>query len=349
VKMRRVACDWKTGWLAWPTLVVVLGAGCSSALDNRQRSAPDAGAAQAQKPGAGEPAYPTPDLAAKHEAAKAAPESFEPVMAYAEAVADFCLASLVDDSCAPDCPKGQVKYKPMSDLAPKNWVLAQDGLATLKPLKDGQGLPPAQFEKFIAVKGRLLGLAGHAAQEKTLIEGYAVAHPDAISVVKRRLEMLREAGNVEESEAQCARSRVSMKKAAKPARTELLTTCVALHPDNKDGETYLPDYAKYLPAPSRAEQRLYRRHLVSRCIENVGSKETRCAEACDCKGKAADKRQRAECKKKCRGCRVETAQQIRACKKTGFPAPARAPRQKGAPVEPPPAVDPASTPKQAVL
>lgn len=348
-EMRRFALDPKQRWLACPALVVVLGVGCSPALDNRQRSAPDAGTAQAEKPGAGEPVYPTPDLAAKHEAAKAAPESFDPVMAYAQAVADFCLASLVDESCAPDCPKGQVKYKPMSELDPKNWVLAQDGLTMLKPFKDGQGLPPARFEKFIAVKGRLLRLAGHAEQEKTLIDGYVLAHPEAVSVVKRRLELLREAGDAEASEAQCARSRVSMKKAPNPARTELLTTCVALHPDNKDGKTALPDYAKYLPNPSRAEQRLYRRYLVKCCIDSVGSKQTRCAEACDCKGQSADKQQRTVCKKNCRSCHIETAQQIRACKKTGSPTLPRAPRHKGAPAEQPPAVDPATAPKQAVL
>jgi hypothetical protein len=320
VEARCFALPPEKRWLACLAFLLVVAAECSSALDNRQRPAPDAGPGQVDRRPTDEPTFPNPELAAKHEAAKASPQSFDVLLDYAKAVADFCLASLVDESCAPNCPKGAVKYKPMSDLDPKNWVLAQNALAALDPLKDGQGLPPAQFEQFVSVKGRLLGLAGHAEEEQTLIDGYVLAHPDAVSIVRRRLELLRQAGNVKESEGQCARSRVSMKSAPERARTELLTSCVALHPDNKEGRTDPPDYTRYLPSPAKAEQRLYRKHLIQRCVEGVGSKETRCAEACACKDKSADKQEKAKCKEGCRNCRVETAQKIRECKKTGSPA-----------------------------
>ena len=318
----------KRRWPAWPTLALVLGAGCSSALDNRQRSASDAAVDQEGKPGNGELKFPNPDMAAKHEAAKAAAQSFESVIAYAQAVAEFCQASLVDSSCAPDCAKGSVKYKPTSDLDPQYWVLTQDALKMLDVFKDGQKLPPAQFEQFVGVKGRLLGLAGHAAEEQTLLEHYAQAHPDAVAVVRRRLELLRQAGDVKVAEAQCARSRASMKSAADAARLELLTSCVALHPYNAEGKTDPPDYTRYLPNPTKAEQRLYRKHLVARCVEKVGSKEPRCAEACACKGQAADKQQKAKCKQACRGCGAEVAQQVRDCKKTGGLAAAPAARSQ---------------------
>jgi len=199
----------------------------------------------------------------------------------------------------------------------------------LEVFKNGQDLPPAQFEQFVGVKGRLLGLAGHAAQERTLVESYVGAHPDAVPVVRRRLEILREARDVNESELQCRRSRVSMKSASDAARLELLMDCVALHPDNAEGKSDLPEYSKYLPDTSKGEQRLYRRYLVQRCVEKVGSKQERCAQACDCKGKP-DRQQRAECKRGCRTCRVETAQKIRECKKTGG-VPEAAPRPRAAP------------------
>jgi hypothetical protein len=333
--------------LACPALVLVLAAGCSSALDNRQPAAADAATDDEGKNASGELQFPNPDLAAKYEAAKASPQSFEALLAYARAVADFCLTTLVDESCAPNCPKEAPQYKPASELAPKNWLLAQNALSLLAVLKDGQGLPQAQFGQFVAVKGRLLGLAGHAEEEQTLIDGYVRAHPDAVSVVRRRLELLRQASDVKGAEAQCARSRASMKPALEPARLELLTTCVALHPNNQEGKTDPPDYTEYLPNPSKAEQRLYRRHLVRLCIEKVGSKETRCAQACACKDQPADKEQKAKCKEACRNCRIETAQQIRDCKHPG--APAAAPRPRGAPALQPKDVEAGPKPQEAVL
>ena len=309
------ALDLKSRWRACPTLLLVLGAGCSSALDNRPRPAPDGGTGQVEKAATSELTFPNPDLAAKREAARSSPQSFATLFAYARAVADFCLASLVDESCAPACPPGVATHKPASELKPKDWVLVQDALVMLAPLKEGQGLPPAQFEQFVAAKGRLLGLAGHAAEERTLIDSYALAHPDALSVVRRRLEILRQAGDVKESETQCRRSRVSTKSAADAARLEILTTCVSLHPENRDGRTDPPDYTRYLPDPAKAEQRLYRKHLVKLCVEGVGTKEARCGQACACKDQPRE--QKVKCKQACRECRSETAQKIRECKKTG--------------------------------
>jgi hypothetical protein len=339
VEPRCLATDLKRLWVACPALLLVSVASCASALDN-QPAQPDAGAVEQKKPDDGKLTFPDADLTAKHEEATASPQSFAPVIAYAKAVADFCLATLVDTSCAPNCPKGAVKYKPMSELDPKNWVFTQDALTMLNNLKEVKGLPPAKFEQFVGVKGQLLSLAGHAEEERTLIDGYVEAHPDAIPIVRRRLERLREAGDVQESEAQCARSRIRMRSAPAPARREMLVTCVALHPQNKDGRTDQLDYTEYLPSLSAAEQRIYRPHLVQSCIEKVGSKETRCGEACACKEKGMDREQRAKCKAACRNCRITRAQEIRACKKTGLPtrAPRHAPRpgpaEPAAPAEP---------------
>ena len=348
METRRVGLELQQRWLACPTLVLVLGAGCSSVFDNRPGPTSDAGAAPDGQAAKGQLEFPNQDLTDKHEAAKASPESFEPVIAYAKAVADFCRASLVDESCAPDCPQGPVKYKPVSELAPKHWVLTQDALTMLEAFKTGEGLPPAQFEQFVGVKSRLLGLAGHAAEEQALIENYAEAHPDAVAVVRRRLELLRQAGDVKAAEEQCNRSRKRMKSASATARLELLTSCVALHPTNAEGKTNPPDYARYLPNPTRAEQRLYRKHLIRRCVEEVGSKESRCKEACACKDPSADKQRKAKCKQTCRDCRIETAQRIRECKKTGGLPPTRAARPKrgvSAPTARPKSGAPAAAPR----
>jgi hypothetical protein len=315
MEKRRLAVESRKRWLACPALLLVLGIGCSSSLSNGPRTKPKPATDAAEKRGVSEPTFPNPDLAAKHQAAKAAPKDFDVLFAYVSAVADFCLASLVDESCGSACKDGPKKYKPATELDPKNWVLAQNALAVLDPFKYGEGLAPAQFEQFVAVKGRLLGLAGQAEQEQTLIDGYATAHPDAVPIIRRRLEILRGAGNIKESEAQCVRSRVSMKSAADSARIDLLTTCVSLHPDNKEGRPDPPDYTRYLPSPLKAEQRLYHRYLIQRCIDGVGSKETRCAQACAC-GDQPDKQKKAECKQGCRDCRIQAAQRIRDCKKT---------------------------------
>jgi len=327
--LRRHAWDPRGRWLPGSTLVLLLAASCSSALDNQPNSTPDAGPEKSDKPG-GEPSLPTPELTEKYEAAKAAPQDFEVVSAYAKAIADFCRGTLVDDSCGDACKNRPVKYKPSSELDPKYWVLTQNALAKLDAFKDIHDMPPAKFEQFVEVKGRLLGLAGLAAEEKTLIDGYALAHPDAISVIRRRLEILREAGDVKESESQCSHSRSKIKSAAAALRTEFLTMCVALHPDNKDSQSEILDYAKYLPGLSRAEQRLYFKYIVQHCIEKVGSKQTRCAEACACKG-MPDKQAKAKCKAACINCRITTTQRIRNCKKTGTadPPPSARPRRRG--------------------
>ena len=212
----------------------------------------------------------------------------------------------------------------------------------LEGLKGGKGLPPAQFEKFVAVKDRLLGLAGAASEEKTLVEGYVTAHPDAVPIVKRRLQTLREAGDVNGSVAQCARSRISMKSAPDSNRLDMLTACVALHPDNKDGKTDIPNYEDYLPRPLKAEMRIYRNYLVQTCVEQAGSKQTRCADACACKNQP-DKKAKSECKANCRICGKEATQRVRDCKHPGSPArPAHTPKDaapaEDAPTGPPPTV-----------
>ena len=302
------------GWRAGRTLVVIVSIGCSPALENRQPTARDA--APPEAPTEGQLELPTPDLLAKHEAARSAPSDFDAVIAYAQAVADFCVASLAAPACAADCPEGPGAAKPTGDLSPKHWVLAQDGLNMLAPFKDAQGLPVARFEQLVAVKSRLLGMVGHADEERALIDGYARAHPETIAVVKRRLELLRAAGVVRESESQCRRSRTSTKSAPEATRLEILAHCVALHPANASGQSDPPDYAQYLPEPSRAEQRLYRKHMIGRCVEKLGTREARCGPSCACDDQP-DRQQKADCKRRCRDCRIESARKTRECRKTG--------------------------------
>jgi hypothetical protein len=232
----------------------------------------------------------------------------------------------------------------MSELDPKYWVFTQHALTMLNDLKNVQGLPPAQFEEYVAVKGQLLGLAGHAEEERTLLDGYVQAHPDAVPIVKRRLEILRDAGDVKEAEAQCLRSRARMRSAPDAARLELLITCVALHPNNQAGVTDPLEYATYLPGTSKAEQRIYRRYLVQRCIERLGSKEQRCAPACACRNQpAANREAKAKCKEACRACRIDAAQRVRDCKKTGTALPTAGPRAKPADAPAPSGPEPEKT------
>jgi hypothetical protein len=368
VETRCPALDLKKRWLVCSTLVFVLGAGCSSALGHRPRSGADDDTDEV-KSMRGEIRFPNQDLAAKHKAAKAAPQSFAPVFAYARAVTDFCLGSLLDRTCT-SCESGLQKYKRRSDLNPRMWPVIEDVLPRLDALMSVQGLELAQMEQLVAVKGRLLWLVGRSMEEQTLIDSYALAHPDAVAVIRRRLELLREAGDVTELESQCARSRARVNSAPEPARVELLTSCVALHPDNTDGRTDLLDYAKYLPNLATEEERLYRAHLEQRCVERVGENGAACAQSCACNDKPSDK-PTAKCKRTCRECRSETAQQMRVCKKIGEvapapapaarskraparaprpkAAPAPAPRPKGSPARRPKVVDPGLEPQQAVL
>jgi hypothetical protein len=305
----------------------VLAAGCSSALDNQPKPV-DAGPVEKAVDTQAKP--PTPELVTKHEAAKAAPQSFEPVFAYAKGLTDYYLAQLADTSCSDCAQGGSVKYKRKGEADPASWFLIEEALSWVDALMKVQGLAAAQMEQLVAVRGRMLWLVGRPEDEVTSLGEYAAAHPAAIVVIKRRLELLREAEDVKESEAQCARSRAAVKSAPEATQLELLTSCVALHPGNADGKSYVLDYVKFLPAPSKAEQRMYRKHLVQSCLGTVGSREARCSEACACKDKGLDKAKKAECKQMCIYCRVETAQKVRECKKDGTTtfAPFTPPRPK---------------------
>jgi hypothetical protein len=368
VESRRLTLNPKQCWLANATLVLVLGASCSSALGQRPKGDDDTDLLDT--PGSSKVRFPNQDLAAKHKAAKASPQKFDPVFDYARTVSVFCLGSLVDTTCA-SCDDGQVKYKPRSDLNPHYWPIIEDVLSMLDPLMQVKELDAVQMEQLVTAKGRLLWLAGRSSEEENLIDLYAHAHPDAVAVVKRRLELLREERDVVSSESQCTRSRARMKSAPEAARLELLTSCVALHPANSGGKSDPPDYKKYLPNPAPDEESLYRTHLVQRCVEDLGDQDAPCTEACACTDNASDKQSTATCKRTCQDCRSTTEQQIRACKALGTPAPAPAaarartprpkaapvsrpqiapaPRPKTAPASQPKVVDPNTGPQQAVL
>jgi hypothetical protein len=330
VKMLCAALNLKRRLLACPTLVLVFGMGCSSGLDNRQGS--HVGTEQDVNLGQSKIRFRNPEMAAKYKAAKASPRSFDPVYAHAKAVTDACLASLVDPSCEA-CAEGAVKYKPRSELEIQYWPIVEDALSMLDALGNVPGLTAEQMDPLVATKGRLLWLAGRSAEEQTSIDEYARAHPRAVAVIRRRLELLREAGDAAASESQCARSRAKMESAPDAIRLDLLTACVALHPDNTEGRSDLMDYAEYLPNLSTAEDAIYRTSLAQRCVEKVGDEEARCAQACACMGKDSGKQPTAKCKRACGGCRNETAQRLRLCKKIGEAphATARAARPKTAP------------------
>jgi len=298
-------------------------------------------------------------MAAKYNAAKSSPQSFDPVYAYAKAVTDACLASLVDTSCEA-CAEGAVKYKQTSGLDVHSWPIIEEALSMLDVLGNVPGLAAEQMDPLVATKGRLLWLAGRSLEEQTLIDEYARAHPNAVAVIRRRLELLREAGNAEASESQCARSRAKMEAAPEAARLELLTACVALHPGNTDGRSDLLGFAEYLPNLSTAEDALYRMNLAQRCLEKVGNEEARCAQACACEDKDSGQQAPAKCKRACGSCRNQMAQRLRLCKKIGEAphAAAHAPRPKTAPAKSAPRpkraprperVEPGAKPQQAVL
>ncbi len=181
METRRLTLTPKRRWLAWPTFLFVLGAACAPALKNRQGS--DEATGEVEKP---QLRFRDQKLAAKHEAAKASPQSFEPVFAYTRAIADLCLASLVDKSCA-SCEGGPVRYKQLSELDPYNWPFIEDARSMLDVLTNVPGLDAAQRDQAVAVKGRLLWLGGHSMEEQALIDGYAFTHPDAVAVIRRRL------------------------------------------------------------------------------------------------------------------------------------------------------------------
>ena len=311
-------------------LVIVLGTGCSPAIENRQR--PEQGADQVAKLGQAKINFRNPDMAARYQAAKTSPRVFEPVYAYAKAVADASLASLASGSCS-SCGEGAVRYKQRSELEPHYWPIIEDALSMLEVLGNIKGLEAAQMEQVVATKGRLLWLAGRSNEELAMIDDYARAHPAAAAVIRRRLELLRADGDAASMESQCARSRAKSESAPEATRVDLLTACVALNPNNKEGRSDLLDYAKYLPNISLAEDAVYRANLVQRCVDRVGSDETRCAEACACEDKDPGEKPTAKCKRACGGCRSEAADKLRLCKKVADAPPP--PRPKVAPVAAP--------------
>jgi hypothetical protein len=293
---------------------MVLAVGCSSGLDNRQGS--DMGSEQEAKLGQSKMKFRTPEMAEKYKTARASPRSFDPVYAYAKAVTDVCLASLIDTRCE-GCAEGAVKYRQRSELEIQDWPIIEDALSMLDALGNVPGLAAVQMDPLVATKGRLLWLAGRSSEEQTLIDDYARAHPEAVAVIRRRLELLRETGDAAAAESQCARSRARTESAPEATRLELLTACVALHPGNPDGRSDLMGYAEYLPNLSPAEDALYRMDLAQRCADKVGDEEARCAQACACVDKESGKQPAVKCKRACGGCHNETAQRLRLCKKIG--------------------------------
>ena len=269
--------------------------------------------------------------------------------AYAKAVTDACLASLVDKSCE-ECAEGTVKYKQRSELEVHYWPIIEEVLSMIEALGNAPGLSAEQMDPLVVTKGRLLWLAGRSLEEQTLIDDYAHSHPKAVVVIRRRLELLREAGDAAAAESQCARSRAKTESAPEAARLDLLTACVALHPGNTDGRSDLLGYAEYLPNLSPAEDALYRRDLVQRCVEKVGDPDARCVQECVCEDKDSGKQPTTKCKRACGGCRNQTVERLRLCNTIGEPphATARARRAKTAPAKSAPRpkpVDPGTEPQ----
>ena len=100
----------------------------------------------------------------------------------------------------------------------------------------------------VAIKGRLLFFDQRGGEEKTLLDGYVAKHPAAMPVVRRRLEILRDAKDSARSEAQCKTTRQSMKGAPEKQRLDVLTMCVSLHPGNKQGHDDPPTTRSPFPA-----------------------------------------------------------------------------------------------------
>jgi hypothetical protein len=305
--------------------VLALVAGCSSSLDNgprRQDEAPVPGGGEAKL------RFPSQEIAAKYKAAKASPQNVELVLDYGRSVVLFCLASLLDTSCT-SCEGDLPVYRARSELNTAYWPIIEDALPMLEPFMEGHKLEAGQLDLLVEVKGRLLWLAGRSSEEQTIIDSYAIAHPNSLAIVKRRLEILRDAHDAYFFDSQCTRSRSRMRSAAEAERLELLTSCVALHPNNGEARSDAEAYATFLPNLSPDEAALYRTHLVQRCTERVGDDGERCAETCACESEDAGKSPSAKCKRACGGCRNETAQEVLACKKLGEVAPDPAPVRRG--------------------
>lgn len=329
--MFSLAMNPKKRGLARPALVLVFCVSCSSGLDNRQGSA--VGKQKTTKRGQSKPVFRNPQMDAIYKAAKASPRSFDPVYAFAKVVSDACMTSLVDTRCQ-ECGEGAMRFKARSELEPQYWPIIEEALSMLDALEKVPGLTPVQTDRLIATKGRLLWLAGRSVEEQPMIDEYAAAHPDAVAVIRRRLELLRESGDAASYESQCALSRTKTALAPDGARMDLLTACVALNPRNLHGRSDLLDYPKYLPNLTTAEETLYRKNLVDRCEAKAGDEGAQCAEGCACEDKDPGKRPTAKCKRACARCRSEMAQRLRLCKRiTEAPsAVARAPRPSPAPV-----------------
>jgi hypothetical protein len=106
-----------------------------------------------------------------------------------------------------------------------------------------------------------------------------------------------------------------MRTAPEEARLDVLTSCVALHPENKGGKDDPQDYAKYLPRLAPDEQRLYRKHMTRRCEEDTGSHEAYCSRICVCDDRPWDKKYTTHCKEVCKGCKEQALEKLKGCKK----------------------------------
>lgn len=272
--------------------------------------------------------FPSQEIAAKYKAAKDSPQNVEVVVDYGRSVVLFCLASLLDTSCT-SCESDLPVYRARSELNTAYWPIIDDALPMLEPFMEGRKLEAGQMDLLVEVKGRLLWLAGRSSEEQTLVDSYALAHPTALAIVKRRLEILRDAHDAYLFDSQCNRSRSRLRSAAEADRLDLLTSCVTLHPNNGEAKSDTEAYATFLPNLSPDEAALYRTHLVQRCTENVGDEAERCAEPCACETKAAGKPPAATCKRACGGCRKEIAQEVLACRRIGEVAPEPAPMRHG--------------------
>src|SRR5262249_37188494 len=159
-----------------------------------------------------------------------------------------------------------VKYKPVTELDDNSRVLVGNALPKVEVLMTQGSLNDAQMGQAVAIKGRLLFFDQRGGEEKTLLDGDVAQHPAAVRGVRRRLELLRDAKDGAGSEAQCKTTRQSMKGAPEEARLEVLTMCVSLHPDNKQGHDDTTDYAKFLPGANGDETHLYRGHMIKACL-----------------------------------------------------------------------------------
>jgi hypothetical protein len=194
-------------------------------------------------------------------------------------------------------------------------VLVGNVLPKVDVLMAQGNLNDAQMGKAVAIKGRLLYFDQRGGEEKTLLDGYVAEHPAAMPVVRRRLELLRDAKDSAGSEAQCKTTRQSLKGASEDERLGVLTMCVSLHPENKQGHDDPADYAKYLPGASGDETHLYRGHMIKACLGDSDSHDLHCQRICVCNDRPWDKKYTDHCIEVCHGCRDEAAARRKRCGK----------------------------------